>query len=379
MGAHPILLKTRKKEWGNGSTLTFHPAEISPGFRGPRGGRLVADYFILGVDVADYDVVTQSVLGEDMWRWINRVVVRQQGGRERVNLKGDELRIYNYLVGGPGWVHEYADQGADTGIEAEFFFPVPMSKPWSLRPRDFAMPLDTLSAIEITCATETELAGSGGTVDIVDASYYVIAVCHEEHALEFKAEDMVRASVFGSTDSENLHIDTGRLQDLALFKQGFSGGTDLDDAASVRIPGLMPEPFEFEQLKQIHRQRRYSVSNSGGTQGSPITVDPFTLGTAKAIPILAAGDNNRGASVLDSPEAQWITVHLTGNTEASLLGITRIVKPKDNALLAAIQARYGVSRATFKTAGKTRRGGQAWGPSEAAYMPQSAPLPMDRG
>ena len=375
MSAQPIILETPKKPWQSGSTIPFSAGEIASQFRGPNGGRLVCDVMLIGVDVDDLTTTVAAIQGEDVWRLIQRVKVRQQGGRERVNLKGDQLRVMNYLLGGPAAVPEYADIGIAANQSFDFYFPVLFSKPFALRPRDFSIPIENIDVVEIECASETELAGTGGTAVINDAKYFLILICHEEHNLEFKAEDILKATTFSSTDAEVLQISTGRLQGLALHKQGFSGGTDLTGAVTVRMEGILPKALTYESFKAVYRQRRRSMNNGAGTQGDPVTVDPFVQSTEKAIPILVPGDYERGASVLDGPERTIVTVELSGNAVSSLVALQYIVKPKDNGLINALSERYGVTRASFKTAGKTRRGANAWSASQAAYMPQSAPLP----
>jgi hypothetical protein len=344
-------------------------SEIAP-TRGPNGGRMVLDRLWCVADVADFNVASTAIQGEDFYRFFKRITVEQVGGRKRWDLTGDATRIALYGLLGDGQVPEYADSSVANDQAVEVRIPIPFEKPFAFDGRDYAIPIELIDHVSIHCADLSELEVSGGTVTIDSASYYLLAECHEEFDIVVKAEDEIRQFNFDNTSG--LHLTaSGRLQDLFVYARGASGGGSLANFTDVRISGFIEKALTKEELADLFAYSRGAARNDGGTVGGVRSSSPFIAATPRAVPILWS----YGARAVDSPVRANVQLEIT-NSVSSLIGIARIVKPKSGDVAAAVwEAHRPTTSARFKTSGKSARTSADWTPAQRAFLPQVVPDP----
>jgi hypothetical protein len=350
----------------SGTTLRF--SGICPLY-GPNGGRAVIDKIDVVYNFTDISFATAGNEGEDVWRSIERVVVQQTDGVERINLQGDELRIYDYLTMGADKVPEYADQGTGNNQSLTYSFPLPFEKPYSRRPKDYSLPAELLKEVRVTCCGTgaTSLGLGGGTVTITAANVYLLVHYHEEMNVELKMVDAVSSQAFPATSGLTLKVG-GRLHDLVVFARGASGSASMANFTDVRIDRLLPETLlRTPDLLQPYLQSRGAALNDPGTDGGGVHNDPVSTGRAVAI-----FWTNEDTSPFDGDLVDEAIVR-TSNTVASCIAIQRVVLPESEQVKRAIEQRHGIGpgewRAKTLSKGSNR---QKW--AESSYMTKSAPM-----
>lgn len=360
--------KSAKQTHVAGSTLDFHG--FVPRY-GARGGRNVIDGFEVVAEMTDITVAGTAVEGEDAYRVWKRLRVEQVGGIVRWNLRGDESRVAMYHLEGAERVREHADIAIAANQNLTFSAYIPMSKRFSKRPADFALPADLLHKVSIECGDVAEIGVGGGTVTITAGRYYVIAHCHEEFDVELKCEDEVKAAPFPSTDGITLKVG-GRLQDLAVFARGANGGAAMANFTDVRIEELIPVALTRDaELQRPFLRDRYNVEN-GTTDGASIRNEP--VAGDLAVPVIYTDED---VSPFDGPIMDDAIVYTT-NTVASCIAIYRVVKPLSGQVAQGVLNAYGLSASDFrvKTEGKSKREAGRWTGREddLQYMPKKGPL-----
>lgn len=355
--------KSEVKAWSDGKEVEFFDW-IPP--EGPTGGRMVVHGFRL---IADWqiDVATALAQGEDFPRLFTRVMVVQRDGVVRWNLTGDESRIACYGLLGPRRVSENADTGAsETNLTGTTELYIPMSKPLVHTGEDFALGVESFGKVVIQgCgAAALDIGSSDVTIDSIN--YYVIADCSEEHDLQFKCVDTVKADELTSTGEGVISVG-GKIHDLYLHKRGASGATALTNLTDIRIDeprGMLPLSKKTELVRK-YRWKRGCASNLNSTMGGEVRADPFVTGGA--CPVFISDERT---SAWSGPYADRVKLTLT-NTEASLKAITRTVKPRSPESANQLAARYGVraqEQIVVKTAKKTKRALGDWPREMRPYL-----------
>lgn len=369
-GVDSIPYKSPAQSYQSGSALTFSGWVPK---RGPNGGRVVIDEFEIIAKPTDVTVAVAAVEGEDLYRFVKKVSVVQQGGRRRYNgVRGDSLR--QFLWHHVGQAQEYADLAIAANQSKSYSISVPMAKPDMLDPFDTSMPADVFDLLEIECADTAELGVGGGTVTIDAMQYYVIAWCHEEYSLVLHAEDVVSEHQLKSTSGDTLKIG-GRLHDLLLFARGAQGGAAMANLTDVLIDELRPSALLANpDLTQRWAKTKGVLANLASTSGSQIKNDP--VGAGKSVPVIWTGPRT---SVYDGVFLSECNLRLT-NSVASVIAVTRTMLPKSEQVAAQVMQEYKTPPGAFrvKTRGKTKRNPAEWNDELSIFMPFSARLPSLR-
>jgi hypothetical protein len=365
-GADQYPVKSASQSHVAGSTLRFHSWVPR---RGPNGGRLMIDGLELIAAFTDINVATTAIQGADLWRAFKRIQIEQAGGQLRWNLRGDESRTMCYLLEGADRVREFADSATtnDQAITVSVY--IPLEKQFGVEGRDFSLAAELLSEVRIECADVTELDDSGGTVTIDACNYSIIAWCHEDFTVKVGPTDLVGAVTLPSTAGLTLPVN-GRLHELVFFARGTSGGASMANFTDVRIDNVMPVAMSRVDLLGAYERDRFNADNLDTTDGGRVRQDP--VNNSKAVAVLWS---TRRTSVFDGPILDQAVVYLT-NSVSNVIALYRIVRPRDPAVVAAVEQRHGINPADWrvKTAAKTKRGRDRWPAEQEAFLPLVAPL-----
>lgn len=341
---------------------------------GPNGGRVVIDSLEPVYNLTDITCATTATEGEDTYRAFESVVVEQVDGVQRYNLQGDALRIFLYDALGADRVHENADLAASANQNLVYSAVLPLSKRFSKRPADFALPAELLKEVRIGCA-KTDVTGLGvgtGTVTITAANVYLLAHCHEEMSIELKSVDAVGSTSFPSTSGVTLKIG-GRLQNLHIYARGVSGGASATGLTELRVDQILPDNLlrNPDLLLPYLRARGAAMNDAQAADGAAVHNDPAAAG--RSIPVLFTTEDT---SVFDGPVVDDVIVRVVGGSLASAIAIHRAVLPRSAQIEAAVMARHGLSPEDFrtKTKAKSKRDSDRWDDEEWAFMPLNAPM-----
>lgn len=334
--------------------------------KGPNGGRVVVDFLHIVWHASDITVASAALDGRDIWRAISRVTLHQLGGRKRVDLRGDQLRIANYKLLGPRRVQEYPDVAIGANQDLSFVFTVPIAKPFMYNGTDLSLPSDLLELVEIETADEAEL--SVGSVDFTHTAsrYYIVAEWHEEFSVILHAEDELKAFTSNNAESTNLPV-FGRLHDLSLHKRGASGGADVSDLGTVLLDGIHQRPMQVDpDLSEAYRFSRELAATSAVDQGDELIADPHLAATPGAVPVVWGN----GAKCYDGPLRQQIIIEYGDNdTGENLDAICHIMKPKSREVIDAVGNAYG-GRGVEIAAKKGYQPGPDFPKEFRAFMPE---------
>jgi len=361
------VYKSPAQSYVANSTLRF--SGWVPPF-GPNGLRNVIDRLEMVAAFSDVTLAGTACEGEDVWRVIERVVVAQQDGTERINLQGDELRVYDYLSMGADRVPEYADIAVAANQALTFSFPLPLEQRFARRPKDYSMPAELLKEVRFTCpkTDATGIGVAGGTVTIAAATFYVLAICHEEGSVEQKVNDSVYSVAFPSTSGVTLKVG-GRLHGLAFFARAANGGASLVSTfTDVRIDRYLQEPLlRTPDLVQSYMMSHGAALNDPGTDGGGVHNDPFSQN--RAVPVFWTDEDT---SPFDGDLIDEALVR-TSMTQSSMLAVVRAVLPESENIMRAIERKHGIHPSEWraKTISKGRNRTNLAGSS---FVPKSAPL-----
>ncbi len=340
---------------------------------GPNGGRNMIDGFQLVVD-GQVDVTTAVIQGEDLARMWGRILVEQTDGVKRWNLPGDASRVMSYLLAGPDKYSEHADVAASTNQAADPTLWIPMAKPYTRDPQDFALPVDMFKHLVITNMPSTDLNIGTSVVTVDSISYYVIAEVHEELEVRIPCVDEIAMTELTTATEGRLSIN-GKLHDLTLHARGASGGASLANLTDVRIDELAMPPFtRVPDLEAAYRRSRNIGSNSNATIGNEVYSDPHV--TDQAAAVLVADEET---SFYEGPVLSSVKLNLT-NSVASLRAIHRTIIPASQTHRARVSAAYGLQPANFrvKTAAKSKQHPKDWPEELRPFLPLKAPLLRNR-
>lgn len=341
--------------------------------RGPNGGRNIIKGFWVHADMQVDTAAGATAQGEDFARVFSRIVVTQTDGKKRWNLNGDQSRIMSIALNGIDRYTDAADIAvSQSNVASDVAIYIPMAKRFTVRPEDFALPVDNFKDLVIDFASSTVFNIGAVVVSSIDSlNFYVIADCYEELDLQIHCEDEVSATLMTST-TEGRIVVGGKLHDLVLHAQGASGGASLANLTDVRIDELNMPPFlRTPDLEMVYRNARNNGANLNATVGGEVRCDPF--GTDQAAAVLLSDDRT---SCWDGPVLPTASVKMT-NTVASLSALHRIVTPASPSIRNQTSALYKVDPRAFvvKAEGKTRRSIAEWPRDIRPYLPLKAPLP----
>jgi hypothetical protein len=348
-----------------------------PRRHGRKNRRVVIDTLWAVLDTTDVDVAGTAVEGEDCYRFFKRIEVEQVGGKKRWNLRGDETRQALYMLLPSDQVPEFADLAIANNQTPEFRIPIPLTKHYGVRGKDFGLPAELLSKVTIEGANLAEVGVAGGTIGCV-GTYYIIAECHLEESVELKAEDEVRSQPFTNTAGGQLVVQ-GKLHSLGIFARAAAGGGSQANFTDIRIDKLLPDTYTKEDLRDMFARARGAAANLEATDGAVVRNNPFTLSTMRGVPVIWSDEDT---SVLDGDPEDEIVVRMT-NSVADQIAIMRVVTPKSEAVGSAVASRHGVGHGGFKM--KTKKGSRkdlaSWAgrPEDAVFMPAVAPDRQSRG
>lgn len=365
----PLKFKSEAKPWSgsSGARLQFRPDFIEK--KGPNGGRVVVDRFILAAHL-QVDVTVGAFPGEDAYRAFRTISVKQKDGILRYNeVPGDAMRIFLFENQGPELTKEHADVAVANNVAVKWTCNVPLAKPYSHEAGDYAMAAELLEHIEIGCASAAELSVGASQVAIDSGDYFVIAECHEELDIIQHAVDEVKVAEF-QTATESELTTGGRLQELLLYVRGTEGGLSVAgiteawlSAPLFAAPQLLVQP----DLQDFYARERKSAPGISSTQGSPMRSDPFTAATPKAVGLLIA----TGTKCFEQPDRASVHVKTTQSVSpGTIVMIARVAKRRTMESFNAIRKAYKL-RGEFrvKTASNTMRDARAWPEDQLAFMP----------
>lgn len=341
-----------------GSPMEFG-AFVPP--RGPTGGRNVIDKFEICV-AGTITVATLAWQGEDVPRIFQNVRVEDRSGKARWSLSGYKTRITSILLNGIEEHMEHTDVAIGAAQAVDLRQLVPMTKPMIVRGKDFALPSDLLGKISLDFASYAGAATSTTVLSAATLTCYVLAHCHEEHAVEFKAEDTVKSVDFNSNTQAKL-APAGAIHDLFVVKESTGAGGDVITAITdARIDALgAPTLTRLDLVSAFTRKRKLGNSAFGATPGAERFLDPVRSGMA--LPILTA---DAETSVWDGKVVEDVRVDV-GTGAAGLSVISREITEKSQANYNAQIARFKIDPNTLKmkTEAKSRQGlGDGWSPRQ---------------
>jgi hypothetical protein len=366
----PLKYKSETKPWISGSNTRqqFQTSAIAK--RGPNGGRVVIDKIIAHFQ-GDVTVATAALKGEDFYRFMRLLSVKQRDGEYRLNeVPGDALRVALYELVGGAMTKEHSDSATTANQTLTATVLIPMEKPHMHTPDDYSLPADQLEFVEIGCAIGTEMALNGNTVTINSGNYWLIFECHEEMDVVHHCVDEIKTQDFESSTSQEVRLNVhGRLQDLLLFVRGNAGGASLANLTSIGISqpqNMAPtDLLANPDLKEFYARSRNAVTGLSTTTGAAVRSDPFVASTTRACAVLMTNDT----SSFEQPETDTVVVKSVHTLGATPTCIMRIAKPRKAATAKAIAKKYGLSgRFRIKTASKTRRYPRAWAKELWPYL-----------
>jgi hypothetical protein len=339
--------------------------------RGPKGGRVVVDKFIVVV-TGTITVATATWDGRDVPRLLGLISVEQRDGKQRWMLSGYKSRIASIRYNGIEEHQEHGNVSVGAGQAINLRLIIPMSKPFVVRPKDFALPADIFRKMTLTFAPLASAQTGTAVLSAAALSAYVLAEWHEEMNIEFKAEDVVKSVDFNSNTQARLALN-GVVHDLDVVKEASTAGGDVVSAITdARIEDLGTPLLTFGDLQHIYTMRRQLAPSGPGTPATERYLDPVR--ESKCLPIITAGGDT---SLWDGLVVQAMKVDV-GTGAAGLSLISREVVPKAQANVNATIASFGVNHKTLrmKTESKSRRGmGEGWSQRQRLVGVWSAPLP----
>lgn len=357
-------------------TFTWNPSSTDDVFdfvplRGPGGGRVVIDRFILCI-TGIITVATANWNGADVVRLFRNIRIEQRDNKARWNLSGMQSRLASIMFNGIVNHHEHATIAVAVGAAVDFRLVIPMTKPFIRRGKDFALPADIFSKITVDT---NSLAGAATGTTVLSAqtlTYYVLAEWHEEFSVEFKAEDVIKSSNFSSNTQASLNL-SGAVHDLFLLKEDSTagGGTSLSAITDARIEDLGTPTLTRQDLVHSYRAKRGYGASGPTTPGTERFLEPVLSGFV--LPLIVS-DNE--TSLWDGRVLPTMKIDV-GTGLAGLAAVTREITEKSQANFNAQRARFGIAEnaVRMKTDGKSRRGfGDGWTKRELMVGVWSAPL-----
>jgi hypothetical protein len=308
-------------------------------------------------------------------RLLSLISLEQRDGKNRWNLSGMKSRVASIMFNGIEEHHEHANVAIGAGQAIDLRILIPMTKKKLVREKDFALPADIFKKFTLTF---NSLAGAATSTTVLSAptlTCYILAEYHEEHNVEYKAEDVVKSVDFNSTTQAKLSLN-GAVHDLFLCRDDNTvagGGNVITALTDARIDDLGTGVLTRQDYVHSYRvKRQVTASAFGATPGAERYLDPVQEG--KCLPLLVADYDTSlwDGKVIDSMKID------VGTGVAGLAVVTREITEKSQANFNATTARFGInpSMLRMKTESKSRRGlNDGWTKREQMVGVWTAPLP----
>lgn len=367
--SHNPPYKSETKPFAASSPVDF--SDFVPP-RGPSGGRNVIDYFVICL-AGTITVATAAWDGRDVWRALGQIGVEDRSGKLRWQLSGFRSRLASIYFNGIERHSEHANVAIGAAQTVDLRALIPMRKRFIRRGKDFSMASDVFRKVSIQF---NSLAGAATSTTVLSApslNCYVLAYCHEEHSVEFKCEDVIKATDANSNTQGKLALN-GAVHDLFACREpaaaGTAGGDVITALTDARIEDLGTPLLTRGDLVDDYTRKR-AVSPSGTTAGAERFLDPVRGGTV--LPILTADDET---SVWEGKVLDSMKIDL-GTGVAGLSFVSREITEKAQANYNAQLAKFGLrgDQLRMKTDGKSRRGmGDGWTKRQQLVSCWSGPL-----
>lgn len=366
--AQRFPFKSETKPWTPGQNMEFF--DFVPA-RGPKGGRVVIDKFIIRVS-GSITVATALWDGRDVPKLFQNLQIETRSGRLRWSGSGCKSRLASVVLHGADRHLEHANIAVGVGAIVDLSLIVPLEKRFAVRPRDFSMPADMFKKLALSTSSLAAAATGTTVLSAATLNVYVLAIWHEEFNVEFKCEDSVICTDFTSTTQAKLSL-SGPVHDLFIVKESTTAGGDLiTGITDARIEDLgTPLLTRGDYVADYTQKRGLGNTNAGATPGGERIMDPVREG--KLLPVIVSDEHT---SFFDGRIVESLKLDVGGGV-AGLSCITRQVLPKDQQGFDATCARYNVDprRLRVKTAGKSNRELHHWDRQELVMAPMSAELP----
>jgi hypothetical protein len=340
----------------NGTSLLRFSGFVDP--FGANGLLNVIDSFEIEVALSAVTVADAAVEGEDLWKLINALWLREVDGFERYQgIRGDAHRMHCYDVMGADRVPEYADLGIAAAQVKTYRFPVPLEKRFYRRPKAFSLAAQQFKEIVIggPDVSADSLGEGTPTVSALAGNIRIIANVHEEDAGEVKLRDQVAVHAFPALTGLLLK-QQGKLHGLTLFAPGESGGKDLSSTfTSIQAPPrVVPEVTAVADLVATYLRARGTQNNLASTDGGMVRNDPVAAG--RAIPVIHTTEDSSSFDGENIDEQQLKTVM----SQTGMLAVARTIAPESPQIVAKVAQASGaaLSEKRAKTLSKGRNSRQ---------------------
>lgn len=338
---------------------------------GPGGGRVVVDKFIVCIT----GVITVAAAlwnGTDVPRLLSLINVEARDGKQRWNLSGYKSRMMSIVLNGIEEHIEHANVAIGAAQAIDLRLIIPMTKRKIRRGKDFAMPADLFRKVTLNFASLAGAATGAAVLSAPVLQAYVLAEWHEEHSIEFKAEDVVKSVDFNSNTQAKLAL-SGAVHDLFVCKEDTTaGGASIAAITDARIDDLgIPLLTRQDYVASYTVKRQLSNTASGATPGGERYLEPVRDG--KCLPIITSDTET---SLWDGRIVENAKIDV-GTGLAGLSCVTREVTEKSQANYNAQIARFQINpnQLRMKTDGKSRRGlADGWTKREQLVAVWSAPM-----
>jgi len=338
--AHFPPYKSDAKTLNPGSNLDFF--DFVP-LRGPTGGRVVVDKFILRI-TGVITVATALWDGRDVCRLAQLIVLEQRDGKQRWNLSGYKSRIASIRYNGIEEHDEHGNVAIGAGQAIDFALIIPMRKPKLRRLRDFAIPADVFRKISISWASLAQAATGTTVLSANTLVAYVLADFHEETKVEFKAEDVVKSVDFNSNTQAKISC-VGAIHDMdVVLENTTAGGAVVTAITDARVEDLNVPLLTFSDYRKIYSQRRMLAPSGPITPATERFLEPVREN--KCLPIIVSDIDT---SLWDGKVVPTVKVDV-GTGVAGLSIITREVTEKSLANYQAQAAAFNVDHTKVKMA-----------------------------
>lgn len=365
--SHNPPWKSETKNVAIGQPLEF--SEFVPQ-KGPSGRRVVVDRFIICV-AGVITVATADWNGKDVPRILGNVAVEDTAGKQRWNLSGLKSRMASIFFNGIEEHSDHATIAQAAGAAVDLRLIIPMTKQKVTRGKDFALPADLFRKVSLNINSYAGAASGTTVLSAATLTCYVLAEWHEEHNVEFKAEDVVKSTDFNSSTQCKLTLG-GAVHDLFVVKEGTTAGGDaITTLTDARIEDLGTPTLTRLDLVSMYRRKRGLGASGPTTPATERFLEPVLEG--KALPVVTADMETSlwDGRVLDTMKLD-VGTGLTG-----LSAITREITPKSQANYQAQVARFKIDPKgiRMKTDGKTKRNfGDGWTDHQKMVGVWSAPM-----
>jgi hypothetical protein len=327
------------------------------------------------------DVDTADALGEDMWRYIRRLLIRGKGGRIIWDAQGDESRWE--AIRRLGQLRWYENDTQASGVDGAvaLSFVIPLRDFTLYEPTDFDVPAYEIESVEVQVGDDTTFDIGSAAVTIDSGNVHCIAYTREVDGIPIGAQWEFRTLGWQATAETTIPINNGLLRSAWAFARGASGGATLAAFDDHTIDGLIDQPWDERETPAYHAWA-HGVSHASDTSvGGPVFGSGFgSFGAAGTPRVRALWMPPDGVKLRDLPHVPGNLVVRATNTVASLITGYTVVRPRSEALAQLVAREFGLGKGAFRVATKrgSRRDPRAWrGKVGQGFLPGRAPDPQD--